>query len=384
MIRLRFEPRLYSPPWVNVVIPVAAVVLGLLAGALLFLCLGVDPVKAYSEVLKGALGTGYGLSEIVTKAIPLIMTALAGLICYKMLIWNIGAEGQLCLGGVATVAVVRYCFVDNGIVMFIMMFAAAAIAGGLWCMIAGFLKARWNVNETITTLMLNYIGINLSEYFIYGPWKDPMSMGFPFTPTFPEAARLWSFGGTRIHGGIFIAIALAVILQLVLKRSKWGYEISVIGENPRAARYAGINIAKNILIVTFVGGAIAGLAGMSEISGLYGRMSRGFSMGYGYTGILVAWLARLSPIYVPLVSFLMGVLLVGGDTLQVVMGLPLASLQILQGLILFSVLAAETVSRFKISIVHVSRDDGPTLSAFVEEAAVTVTNDKKENAGGDK
>ncbi len=356
MIRLRFEPRLYNPPWVNVLIPVAAVIFGLFAGGVLFACLGVDPLRAYQEVIKGALGSSYGLSEIVTKAIPLTLTALGGLICYKMLIWNIGGEGQLCLGAIATVAVVRYFFVDNWAVMFVMMSAAGAVAGGLWCMLAGFLRARWNVNETITTLMLNYIGINLSEYFIYGPWKDPMSMGFPFTPNFPEAARLWIFGNTRIHGGIFIALAVALVFQVILKRSKWGYEISVIGENPRAARYAGINISRNILLVTFIGGAVAGLAGMSEMAGLYGRMSRGFSMGYGYTGILVAWLARLSPIYVPLVAFLMGVLLVGGDTLQVVMGLPLASLQILQGLILFSVLAAETLSRFKISMVHVEKE----------------------------
>lgn len=353
MIRLKFEPRMYSPPWMNVFIPVSAVVFGLFIGGVLFACLGVDPIKAYCEVLKGALGGTYGLSEIVTKAIPLTLTALGGLICYKMLIWNIGAEGQLCLGAIATAAVVRYCFVDSWPVMFVLMFLAAAIAGGLWCMIAGVLKAKWNVNETITTLMLNYIGINLSEYFIYGPWKDPMSMGFPFTPNFPEAARLWVFGTTRIHGGIFVALAIAVIFHLILKRSKWGYEIAVIGDNPRAARYAGINIAANILLVTFIGGAIAGLAGMGEIAGLHGRMSRGFSMGYGYTGILVAWLARLSPIYVPLVAFLMGVLLVGGDTLQIVMGLPLASLQILQGLILFSILAAETWSRFKITIVRI-------------------------------
>lgn len=356
MIRLKFEPRLYNPPWVNVLIPVAAVIFGLLAGGVLFAFLGVNPLKAYHEVLKGALGSSYGISEIVTKAIPLTLTALGGLICYKMLVWNIGGEGQLCLGAIATVAVVRYFPVDNWAVMFVMMFAAGAAAGGLWCMLAGVLKARWNVNETITTLMLNYIGINLSEYFIYGPWKAPMSMGFPFTPNFPDAARLWVFGNTRIHGGIFIALAIAVVFQIILKRSKWGYEISVIGENPRAARYAGIDISKNILLVTFIGGAVAGLAGMSEMAGLYGRMSRGFSMGYGYTGILVAWLARLSPIYVPLVAFLMGILLVGGDTLQVVMGLPLASLQILQGLILFSVLAAETLSRFKISVVHVERE----------------------------
>ena len=226
-------------------------------------------------------------------------------------------------------------------------------------MAAGFLKERWNVNETIVTLMLNYVAINLSEYFIYGPWKDPMSMGFPFTVTFPEAARFWTFFNTRIHGGLFIALGAAVLLHIVLKYSKWGYEIAVTGQNPRGARYAGINIGRNILVVTFIGGAIAGLAGMSEMAGLYGRMVRGFSMGYGYTGILVAWLARLSPLYVPLVAFLMGVLLVGGDTLQVVMGLPLASLQILQGLILFSLLAAETVSHFKISLVHVGATNAP-------------------------
>lgn len=353
MIRLKFEPRLDTPARTNVMIPVAAVFLGLFAGGVLFACLGVNPFTAYFEVLKGAFGGYYGFSEVITKAIPLTMTALAGLICYKMLIWNIGMEGQLCLGAIAAVAAVRYFPSSSGAVMFPLMFAAAAAAGGLWGAVAGFLKARWNVSETITTLMLNYVGINLSEYFIYGPWKDPASWGFPFTKDFPASARLWTLGGTRIHGGIFIALAIALIFQIVLKYSKWGYEIRVIGENPRAARYAGMNIAGNIMLVTFIGGTVAGLAGMCEIAGLHGRMSRGFSMDYGYTGIIVAWLARLSPAYVPLVAFLTGVLLVGGDTLQVVMGLPLASVKILQGLILFSMIGAETASRFKISLISV-------------------------------
>ena len=353
MMHIKFEPRVDNPAWVNVIIPVAAIVFGLFVGGILFACLGVNPIDAYCAVLKGALGSTFGLGEIITKAIPLMLTALAGLICYKMLIWNIGAEGQLCMGAIATVAVVRYFFIDNSFVMFILMFFVSAAAGGLWGGIAGFLKAKWNVNETITTLMMNYIAIYISEYFIYGPWKDPSSMGFPFTPNFPDAARLWVWGDTKIHSGIFIALIIALIFHILLKRSKWGYEIRVIGENPRAAHYGGMDIAKNILLVTFIGGAVAGLAGMGEIAGLHGRMSRGFTMGYGYTGIIVAWLARLSPLYVPLVAFLMGVLLVGGDTLQVVMGLPLASIQILQGLILFSVLAAETLSRYKIRIIKV-------------------------------
>lgn len=356
MIRLKFEPRLDDPVLLSFLIPLAAVIFGLFAGGILFYSLGVDPFEAYWAVIYGAFGSIYGVSEIVTKAIPIMLTALAGLICYKMLIWNIGAEGQLCMGAIATVAAVRYIPIDNWAAMFIIMSLSAALAGGLWGGIAGLLKAKWNVNETITTLMLNYVAINISEYFIYGPWKDPMSMGFPFTASFPESARLWTWGTTRIHAGLFIALTIAVILHVVLRRSRWGYEIRVIGENPRAARYGGMNIAGNIILVTLIGGAIAGLAGMGEIAGLHGRMSRGFTMGYGYAGILVAWLSRLSPLHVPLVSFLMGVLLVGGDTLQVVMGLPLASVQILQGLILFSVLAAETFTRYRIRVIKVTTD----------------------------
>ncbi|MFA7366538.1 MAG: ABC transporter permease, partial [Synergistaceae bacterium] len=142
MIRLKFEPRLDNPAWVNVLIPVAAVVFGLFAGGLLFFILGVNPFEAYWAVLNGAFGSIYGLSEIVTKAIPITLTALAGLICYKMLIWNIGAEGQLCMGAIATVAAVRFFFVDNWVVMFVIMFIAAGIAGGLWGGLAGFLKAK--------------------------------------------------------------------------------------------------------------------------------------------------------------------------------------------------------------------------------------------------
>ena len=360
MVKFKFEPRLEIPAWMNVVIPVAAVVFGLFIGGILFACLGVNPFKAYAAVLEGALGSTFGLGEIIIKAIPLTLTALAGLICYRMLIWNIGAEGQLCMGALATAAVVRYFFVNNCFVMFVLMFIAAAIAGGLWGGVTGFLKAKWGVSETITTLMLNYVAINVCEHFIYGPWKDPTSMGFPFTPNFPDAARLWVLGNTKVHAGVFIAVAVAIVFQILLKRSKWGYEIRVIGENPRAASYAGINIARNILLVTFIGGAVGGLAGMSEVAGLLGRMNRGFSMGYGYTGIIVAWLARLSPIYVPLVAFLMGILLVGGDTLQVAMGLPLASINILQGLILCSVLGAETLSRYKVRVVHTNGAKGET------------------------
>ena len=313
----RLEPRLEVPRWVNLAVPAGALVLALIAGGVLFALLGVNPLQAYGEMFKGALGSAYGASEVVVKAIPLTLTGLAGALCYRMLLWNIGMEGQLHLGA-----------------------------------LAGFLKARFHVNEIITTLMLNYIGILLVDYFIYGAWKDPTSLGFPMTAAFPDAARLFHLGDTRIHLGLLLALGVAAVFRVVLRWTRWGYEIRVIGENPKAAAYGGIPLLRNVVLVMFVSGAVAGLAGMGEVAGLQGRLARGFSTGYGYTGIIVAWLARLNPLAVPLVAFFLGILLVGGDTLQIVMGLPLASTQVLQGLILFFLLAGETFCRYRVRPVR--------------------------------
>jgi simple sugar transport system permease protein len=353
-MRISLEPRLSVPPWVNLAVPAGASVAGLLMGGILMGVLGVDPVRAYWEMFRGALGSGYGFSEVIVKTIPLTLAGLATLISFRMLLWNIGAEGQLALGALATVAVVRFAFVDSFPVMLLLMSLAAILAGGAWGAIAGFLKARWNVNEIITTLMLNYIALLLMDYFLYGPWKDPTSLGFPMTAAFPDAARLPAYFGTRVHLGIVFALALALIMRAILRWTQWGFEIRVIGENPKAARYAGMNIGRNIMLVLFVSGAIAGLAGMGEVAGLQGRLARGFSTGIGFAGILVSWLARLNPLGVPVVALGLGILLVGGDSLQITMGLPLASIQVLEGLILFALLAGETLCRYR---VRISRGD---------------------------
>jgi simple sugar transport system permease protein len=175
------------------------------------------------------------------------------------------------------------------------------------------------------------------------------------TAAFPDAARLPAFFGTRVHLGIVFALLLALIMRAILRWTQWGFEIRVIGENPRAARYAGMNIGRNIMLVLFVSGALAGLAGMGEVAGLQGRLARGFSTGIGFAGILVSWLARLNPLGVPVVAVGLGILLVGGDSLQITMGLPLASIQVLEGLILFALLAGETLCRYR---VRISRGEG--------------------------
>jgi simple sugar transport system permease protein len=322
--------------------------MALVIGGALMSLMGVDPFEAYGEIIRGSLGGWYGLSETLVKAAPLTLTGLACLYSFKMMIWNIGAEGQLVAGALASAAVVRYFSVDSPAAMFAMMFAASAAAGGVWGAVPGFLKGRWNVNEIIATLMLNYIALYLMDFLLYGAWKDPMSMGFPMTAPFPETARLWRFGGSRLHSGIAIAAALSLLTWVIMRKTQWGFEIRVIGENPKAARYAGMSIMRNILLVMFVSGAIAGVCGFGEVAGLQGRLSRGFAVGYGFTGVIVAWLARLNPLAVPLVAFLMGMLLVGGDTLQVVMSLPLSSAQVIQGVILFSILGGEMFSKYRV------------------------------------
>jgi simple sugar transport system permease protein len=350
-VRIKVEPRLTSTWKLSVAIPFFSLAAAILSGGVFLFFMGVSPLQAYRAILTSALGDAYGISETVVKAIPLIMAGIAVMLSFTMLIWNIGAEGQIFMGAIAATAMVRFFYTDNKIVMLLLMFLAAAAAGGIWAAIAGYFRAKWNVNEIITTLMLNYVAMNFLNYFVFGPWRDPSSLGFPMTPPFPDSARLPVFWGTRIHGGLVLAIILPLLFWVILKFTRWGYEIRVMGENPKAAGFAGMNYLKNVVLVMFISGAIAGIAGMCELSGLQGRLQHGFSGGYGFTAIIVAWLARLHPIAIIFVSFLMGILLVGGETLQIVMRLPLSSVMVFQGLILFFVLGGEFFRKYTLRII---------------------------------
>ncbi len=350
-MRIKIEPRLTSTWKLSVAIPLFSLAAALFSGGVFLFFMGVSPLQAYRAILTSALGDAYGLSETVVKAIPLIMAGIAVMLSFTMLIWNIGAEGQIFMGAIAATAMVRFFYSDSRVVMLLLMFLAAAAAGGTWAAIAGFFRAKWNVNEIITTLMLNYVAMNFLNYFVFGPWRDPSSLGFPMTPPFPDSARLPVFWGTRIHGGLVLALLLPLLFWVILKFTRWGYEIRVMGENPKAAGFAGMNYLKNVVLVMFISGAIAGIAGMCELAGLQGRLQHGFSGGYGFTAIIVAWLARLHPIAIIFVSFLMGVLLVGGETLQIVMRLPLSSVMVLQGLILFFVLGGEFFRKYTLRFI---------------------------------
>jgi len=335
----------------KLVIPIVSFILALVFNALLLLLFGIDPIQAYSVMLKGSLGSQYALTETIVKAIPLMLTGLGVSIAFHMHFWNIGAEGQLAMGGIAAAFAALFLqeYIPAGLMLPVMVLLGI-LAGAIWGLIPAALKSTIGVNEILTTLMMNYIAILTVEFLYLGPWRDPQGYGFPGTAKFPESAWLPALTG-RIHYGLVFALIGAVLLWLILKFTKLGYEIRLIGENPKAARYSGVNIGRNIVIVMLLSGGLAGLAGMAEVSGISRRLYTGLTVGYGYTAIIIAWLANLNPWGVIIVSFMMGALLIGGDQLQVAMQTPAAVAEILQGAILFFMLGGSIFNRYKLKIL---------------------------------
>jgi simple sugar transport system permease protein len=349
-MRIRFEKRLYRPKWIVYMVPIISIIMGVFIGAILLLLAGVSPVRAYSEMIDGAFGSKYAFSETIVKTIPLILTGLAVAVAFRMLLWNIGAEGQFYMGAIGATWVALFWGTYPPVLMIAMMLFMGFASGALWGLIPGALKAYFGANEIITSLMLNYVAINFCDYLVYGPWKDPGGMGFPLTQQFSDNACLPQFFKTRVHGGIFFVLIAIIIIYIIMDKCKWGYEIRVIGENIRAAQYSGMNVIRNILLVMILSGGLSGIAGMAEVSGITHRLQHGFSPGYGYTAIIVAWLARLNPVAMTLVAFLFGALLVGGDQIQLSMKLPGSMIGVIQGTILFSVLGGEIFSHYDIKV----------------------------------
>jgi len=379
--RIRIETRLDNPGWAGVLSSVLGVALALIVGGFVLRAAGAtDPFATYKEIFKEGFGTPtdwraglvalstngdcpkgllcFGpLSDTLVKASPILLTTLACIIAFRMKLWNIGADGQMFFGAWAATAIAVFVLPPTTArpVMLAAMAMAGILAGFLYGAIPGFLKARLNINEIITTLMLNYVAYKWVEYFVVvGPWSigDFESTGrFPAAATWPRlteyADRIPIIGGLTAHPGIFLGIGVAILLAWILSRSRWGYEIRVIGHNPKAAKYAGISLVRNIILVMGLSGAIAGLAGMNEVAALRELNGR-FQRGFGFTGVIVAWLARLNPIAAILVAFLFGGLLVGTQLIQ-----PQGIASMLQGVILFVVIGTELLFRYRIRLEKV-------------------------------
>jgi simple sugar transport system permease protein len=316
--RIHLEPRLETlPRWMPSLITCAAIVVALIIGGVILAMVGGNPFSTYAHIARASFG-GLGVfSDTLVKATPLIMTGLACSLAFRMKQWNIGAEGQFMVGA----------------------FGASA---GL------------NVNEIITTLMMNYIAISWNRFFIFAVWSEggfEMSKVFPKTAWLPRLAdyarQVPIFRGLTTHLGLVFGLVAAVLVWLIAYRSKWGYEIRLIGDNPRAARYAGIPIVRNTVLVMLLSGGLAGLAGMSEIAGVVHRFQGTISPGYGFTAIIIAWLAKLNPFAVILVSLLFGSLILAGREIQP-SGIP----KLIQGIILFTLIASDVLLRYRIRIVR--------------------------------
>ena len=346
---VKLEKRLNPSAAMNVIVPLVSVLAAFVVGAIFLTLTDRDPLEVYTAMFKGALGSQYGLAETVVKAIPLMLCALGISAAFRMQLWNIGAEGQFYLGAfAASYLPLTY----PQLPMWLMLPGMAllgCIGGGLWGLVPAVLRARWKVNEIITTLMLNYVAILWVDLLVYGPWKDPKGFNFPLTAKFTAAAALPNFGDSRIHVGLIIAVVLAAVFWVVFEKSRWGFEIKVIGASEQAARYAGMNIRRNIYWVMLLSGAVCGLAGMAEVSGIVGRLQPNLSPGYGYTAIIVAWLSKLNPAAIILVSILFGALQVGGFFVQT-MGVPASVAAMLQGAVLFFVVGGEFLTQYRFVI----------------------------------
>jgi simple sugar transport system permease protein len=387
--KLNIETRLDNPGWVGVVSSILGVVLSLIVGGFVLRAAGAtDPIATYREIFKEGFGTpadwqaGFAaimsntacpkgmlcfgpLSDTLVKTSPILLTALACIIAFRMKLWNIGADGQMFMGAWAATGVAIFILpkTTDRTVMLVVMALAGTLAGLIYGGIPGFLKARLNINEIITTLMLNYVAYKLLEFFVVvGPWSlgGFESTGrFPASATWPRltelAKKIPITGGLTIHPGIFLGIVAAILLAWVLYRSRWGYEIRVIGNNPKAARYAGISLSRNIILVMSLSGALAGLAGMNEVAALRELNGR-FPRGYGFTGVIIAWLARLNPLAAIFVSFLFGGLLVGTKLIQ-----PQGIASMLQGVILFVVVGTELLFHYRVRLDKVEQVVTPEI-----------------------
>jgi simple sugar transport system permease protein len=318
--------------------------------AFIFLSLGVNPIGVYQKIFLGSFGSFYGFSETIVKAIPLMLCAVGLSVAFKARLWNIGAEGQLLMGAIGA-SWIALTFPDAPALLLLpSMFGFGFIFGAVWGLVPGVLTAKFGTQVAIVSLMMNYIAERCLEYLVYGPWKGPGEWGFPYTTKFTANAQIPRFTGTRIHyPTLFFGLILALIFFFVIIRSKFGFEVRVTGENPNAAKYAGMSFYKIALMTMLISGGLAGLAGVGEVAGIQLRLRTGISPGYGYASIIVAWLSRLNPLLVIPVSLLFGGLLVGGDAIQLI-GLPFAAIDMFNGLILLFMIGGEVLTRYTIKV----------------------------------
>ena len=350
-MQIFLEKRVKTSPWGRILVLSLSFIFILLVSYIFFLAVGIEPISAYGIVGEEVFLTKYGWQDLLVKMTPLMFTGLAVALAAQMKLWNIGAEGQFHMGTFAlTWFALHFDGKLPGEILIVLMFLMAAIGGGIWGSIPGLLKARFGVNEIITSLLLNYVAVAWLDHLLFGPWRDPNTNNFPITKEFSEAAQLPTFGNTSIHAGLIIAFICIAFISWILWKTQLGFKTRLSGDNPDASLYAGVNISSLTILIFAVSGAIAGLAGFSEITGIHYRLQQNISIGYGYTGIIVAWLAKNNPLGIVLSAFFMSIVFVSTEVLQIEYGLPISMIFLYQGIILFTVLGSDIFIDYRLRI----------------------------------
>lgn len=364
MARLRLEKRPERSRLMLYVTPVAAVIATMIVGAALFTIIGYDGIGAVREMFLTPIVNPLKWQEVAIKASPLILIGAGLAVCYRAAIWNIGAEGQYVVGALAGTGIGLLTQNLTGWWILPSMLIAGFIGGALWGAIPALLRTRFNVNETLSSLMLTYVAIHLLNYLVTGPWKDPAGYSFPQTAMISYDQMLPTLiPGTIVHLGVLLSVLIALFMWGVMSRSVFGFQVRVIGSAPNAARHGGFSHNHTVWLVFLLSGALAGLAGIFEVTGPFQQMSLGFPQNYGFTAIIVAFLGRLNPFGAILAGIVLAITYVGGDIAQSALQLPNASKGIFQALMLFFLLASDILVGYRVRLVRPQTGTAPAEPA---------------------
>ena len=350
-MQLRLEKRPQPSKAMLYLTPVGAVLATALVGAIIFSLIGYDGVGAVREIFLTPLLNPLKWQDLAVKSAPLIIIAVGLSISYRANVWNIGAEGQYVLGGLAGTGIALLTRDMSGPWILPLMIAGGMAGGMLWAALPALLRTRLQVNEILTSLMLTYVAIQLLNYLVIGPWKDPMGFGFPQTRMFTADQMLpHIIPRSIVHLGVPIALLVALGAWFLMSRSVFGYQVKVVGAAPDAARHGGFSVNRTIWLALLTSGALAGLAGVLEAAGPFGRMVPSFPTNYGFTAIIVAFLGRLHPVGVIFAGIAVAISVVGGEVAQTTIKLPIAAVGIFQSMMLFFLLASDVLVRYRVRV----------------------------------
>jgi len=348
---LRLEPRPQASRAMVYLSPLLALLLTLGSGFGIFVLLGVDAGAALHAFFIQPLSDSYGVSELLVKAVPLVLIGVGLAVGFRANVWNIGAEGQLAMGALCAGGLAIWVPEDSGAWVLPAMLLLGGLGGMLWAAIPALLRTRFNANEILTSLMLSYVALLLLSYLVHGPWRDPEGFNFPESKLFAASATLpLLLEGTRLHIGLLLTLAAVLAIWLLLARTLIGFQVRVVGTSPRAAQFAGFRERALIWFALLLSGGLAGLAGMIEVAGPIGQLVPQVSPGYGFTAIIVAFVGRLHPLGVCAAGLLLALSYLGGENLQIVMGLPQAVTGVFQGMLLFYLLACDVLIQYRVRI----------------------------------